>query len=74
MKRPPSQAAPPAAGGYHWGGILEGLSEEEKAGQPLAPPIRYVAPRLDERTLELLRQWDDEAAHPSPPTDNSPAE
>ena len=71
MKRPYWQSAPPPQGGYFWGGILEGVSEEEKAGQPLAPPIRYAVPRLDEQTLELLRLWEAEAAKIPPPPDAS---
>ena len=69
MKRPRHQSAPPAPGGYYWGGIVEGISEEEKAGQPLSPPIRYTVPRLDEKTLELIRLWEEEAAK-NPPSGN----
>ena len=63
------QVRPPKGDGYRPAGPpIEMISEEEKAGMPLLPLVRFIAPHVDERILELMRQLDAEAAgQPSPP-------
>jgi hypothetical protein len=47
MKRRKSRNGPPGLGGYRQADIVVCVSEEEKAGRPLAPLIVYAEPRPD---------------------------
>ena len=59
MKSRPKINRPPYPGEYAWGGIHEAISEEEKAGRPLAPVVELLSPRLS----------DEHEAEPAPPAD-----
>lgn len=43
-RRRPRIVAPPSPGPYVQGGMLEAISEQEKAGRPLAKPVRLIVP------------------------------
>jgi hypothetical protein len=72
MNRNRRQPTPPPGAGYRAAGQPI-LCDNELADSnaPLPPVLPYVVPRLDDRTLELIRQWEGEAAGesslPSPP-------
>lgn len=43
-RRRPRLVGPPALGPYSAGEIREAVSEEEKAGRPVAPPVEFLTP------------------------------
>jgi hypothetical protein len=69
MNRKHRQPTPPPGAGYRSAGPPI-LCDNELAdpNAPLPPVLPYVVPRLDDRTLELIRQWEAEAEDPSAPS------
>jgi hypothetical protein len=72
MNRKRRQPTPPPGAGYRSAGQPI-LCDNELAdpNAPLPPVLPYVVPRLDDRTLELIRQWEADAggqAEPPPGT------
>jgi hypothetical protein len=63
-RRRPRITPPPYPGQVVSGGIVELVSEEEKAGRPVAPPVRLVVP--PDAPPEVA-EWAT-AGRPQPPT------
>lgn len=63
MKRRPRIIRPPSPGSYVLGEMLVAISEQEKAGRPLAKPVRLLVP---EGAPPEVVEWANQGLGPPP--------